>query len=126
MLFVELVQYLEKLEGTSSRLAITDILVELLKKLGQEEVEKAVYLMLGELAPKFRKKEFNMAEKMVIRAIARVAGKGEAEITSAYKVSGDLGQVVQKVTGIQESKLSINEVYDRLERIAQDGGQGRV
>ena len=124
MLFVELVRYLEKLEGTSSRLAITDILVELLKKLGQEEVEKAVYLMLGELAPKFRKKEFNMAEKMVIRAIARVAGKGEAEITSAYKVSGDLGQVVQKVTGIQESKLSINEVYDRLERIAQDGGQG--
>ena len=51
MQFTELTQYFEKLEGTSSRLSLIEILAELFRKTPAEEIEKIVYLIQGRLAP---------------------------------------------------------------------------
>ncbi|KKT39556.1 MAG: putative DNA ligase [Candidatus Collierbacteria bacterium GW2011_GWF1_44_12] len=67
MKFKDFVVYLERLEKTSSRLAITDILVELLRKLEAGESRVAMYLIVGRVAPDFEPIEFGMAVKMVIR-----------------------------------------------------------
>ena len=45
MKFSELSQYFEKLEKTPSRLALIEILSELLKKTPTTEIEKIIYLI---------------------------------------------------------------------------------
>jgi len=125
MKFIKFCRYLERLEAISSRLEMTDLLAELLDKLSIDEVDKGVYLMLGNLAPKFRKKEFNLAEKQVMKAIAKITGKDEKGILKAYKRTGDLGEVACRfVVWADNSKLTIVQIYERLKNIAEEGGEG--
>lgn len=129
MKFREFSVILEKLEGTASRLEMTDILVELLKKLNEREVEEGVHLMMGGLAPRYQKIQFNLADKMVIRAMAETVGKEVKEVTVKYKSVGDLGEVVKMILNqVQDDgggdDLTILEVHERLKKIAEDGGEG--
>ena len=50
--------YLERLEGTSKRLEITKILVELITRLDEREVAAGVYLSLGYLNPPYNQLKF--------------------------------------------------------------------
>ena len=62
MTFSELSKYFEKLEATSSRLALIDILSDLFKHSQAFEIEKIVYLTQGRIAPFFEATEIGMAE----------------------------------------------------------------
>lgn len=124
MRFREFAKILENLEGTASRLGMTDVLVDLLKSLGAEEVKEAVYLMMGGVAPRYKKIQFNLADKMVIRAIAEVVGKEVGEVTVNYKSVGDLGEVIKNYNCGGEDDLSILDVHKKLKEIAEDGGEG--
>ncbi len=145
MKFKEFSQYLEKLEKTPLRNKMTEILAELFKKVSSEEIDKACYLSLGRLAPKYEGIEFNMAEKMMVKALALITKKSVDEVQRLYKKMGDLGEVVLKIKDYpsstesrrgrerlktkdtdQRSKISINTVYERLRQIAEDGGEGSV
>ena len=75
MKFRELALFLEKLEKTSSRNEITQILSDLFKKTSASEIEKVVYLASGQLAPSYTGVNFNIAEKMMMRAIAKAYWK---------------------------------------------------
>ena len=70
MYFAKLAEYLEKLEKTSSRNEMTLVLAEVLKKSGKDEIDKICYLLLGELVPPYTGVEFNLAEKMMVQALA--------------------------------------------------------
>lgn len=125
MRFSKLVEYWERIESTPKRLEMMEILSELLKEAGGEEVEQVVNLSLGQLRPKFDRLEFSLAEKMVIRAIAQAAGEKGEEITKVYKRVGDLGLVAEEsVGGLQSSSVRVLQVYTKLEEIAEDAGQG--
>ena len=69
MKFKVLAEYLQKLEDTSSRIEITEILSDLFKKSNAKEIDKICYLTLGKLAPSYRGIVFNVAEKMMLRVI---------------------------------------------------------
>ena len=43
----------QKMEGTSKRLELTDILVKLLQDILQDVISKAIYLIQGKLRPNF-------------------------------------------------------------------------
>src|SRR3989344_5715446 len=92
-MFAQLSVYIQKIEQTSSRLAITVILAELFDKLTPEEFEKTVCLCLGRLTPKYITLNFGMAEKMVIRAISMSLQIDIKEFTKEYKRIGDIGEV---------------------------------
>ena len=127
MTFGELAQYFEKLEKTPSRLAMTEILAELFKKVSSEEIVVVVNLSLGQLRPKFDRLEFNLAEKMVMRAMALAFGVPVDEVKEKYKGLGDIGAVVETQNSklkAQSLKLSILGVFDKLVEIARDSGQG--
>lgn len=125
MKFKEFVSYLDELEKTSSRLKITDILVRLLKKLSKSEIRESIYLILGKLGPDFDQTEFGMAGKMVVRAIAQVAGAEIKTVEREYKSKGDLGEVARSLRmSRKEESLEINGVYRKLMDIAQESGQG--
>jgi len=125
MEFITLAEYFEKLEQTSSRLEMTALLQELLTKLKANEVRLVLYMAVGRVAPKYQPIEFNMAEQLVIKAIAKAYGNDIDTVRGHYKELGDLGLVAAsfaKKNSIQ--KTSIHEVYSSLRKIADIGGEG--
>lgn len=130
MKFKELSVYLEKLEKTSSRLSITAILSSLFDNLSSDEARKATYLILGQLAPSYEGIVFNMADKLIVKAIAKAYAQDEENVNKLYKEKGDLGIVAEKYaskTNIKnKEELSISEVFDKLLTIAKDSGEDSV
>lgn len=132
MLFSELAELFERLEATSKRLEMFEILSEFFKKVSKEEIDKVVYLCEEQLLPPFKGLEIGMAEKMVEKAIAKVSNKSTEEITKLYKKLGDLGLVAQEILTKKRTTLfttkapTISEVYNSLFKIAQITGSGSV
>lgn len=126
MKFREFAEYLERLEKISSRLAITELLAELIDKMDLAETEKGIYLVLGQLGPDFANQEFGMAVKMVMRSAAIGSGRSVEEVTREYKQKGDLGALVEGVEFTEERNLepSLEQVYDFLLEVARDSGAG--
>lgn len=124
MKFKELSTYLTRLEKTPSRNEITQILADLFSKTSKEEIDKTVYLLHGQLLPGFRGIELNLAEKMMVRAIALAFGRSIEKVTASFKRLGDLGNVSQELCKNKDKGLSVVNVYDSLMDIAEEAGQG--
>jgi len=141
MTFKHLSNYFQKLEETTSRLKITEILANLFKEADADEIDKIVYLAAGRLLPAYEGLEFQMAEKTMIRAIAGAAGVEDRDVQKIYKELGDLGnaaEYLKKKSGggklqktffekeRKEKEESVVEVYYRLTEIAKESGEGSV
>ncbi|MBM3205438.1 ATP-dependent DNA ligase [Candidatus Shapirobacteria bacterium] len=127
MKFAILADYLAQLEATASRNQITEILSVLLKKATDKEVDKICYLCLGQLAPLYAGVEFNLAEKLMIKVLSRAFKTSEEKVKQAYKRLGDLGEIGEKLkVGQGKEDLSVEEVYQKLQAIAQEQGGGSV
>jgi len=125
MLFKDFVGFLNKLEVTSSRLEITDILVDLIKSMGVADVAKGVYLVLGMLGPDFDNAQFGMAAKMVIRSVAEGNKADVKEVERKYKQIGDIGELAKEYEFSGKKKeYTVEEVFGLLEAIALDSGAG--
>ena len=124
MKFKELSRYLEKLEKEASRNKITEILAELFKKSSPTEADEIVNLVLGQLAPNFRGVVFNIADKMILQAVAKAFNVELKEVKDLYKKEGDIGNVAQLLSKGGEGRIDIEEVYQRFLKIAQDEGKG--
>ncbi len=122
----ELSTYLDKLEKTSSRIEITKILADLFKKSGKDEIDKIVYLILGILAPSYSGVVFNLAERMMVRIIAKAYDTDIEKVKNEYKKTGDLGAVTQNLAQHSnhqsQGQMSVGEVYEKLFQIAKEGG----
>jgi DNA ligase-1 len=136
-----LVGFYEKIEATSSRLAMTDLLVALFKGTPPEVIDKLVYLTRGTLGPDYAAPELGVAEKLALRAVVQALGLGVKEVEAAYKQLGDVGSAAEelmrkkKPTSIldffgeaelsQSGKpLTVGEVYEALLKIAKAAGPG--
>lgn len=130
MKFAELCGYFERIEATTKRLEKTVILAELLKKIEVGEVRVVINLALGQLAAPYLRIQSNLAEKMLIRAIAQSVRMSTDDVTAKFKVMGDLGELMRALgdattgrVGSSEA-LSTTEVYEQLLAIAQESGSG--
>lgn len=151
MTFKELAEYFEKLEATSSRLALIDILSELFNKVEAKDIAKVSYLIQGRVAPFYEPVEIGMAEKSVAKAIARAYDIPLENVAKDYGKLGDLGKVAltlannrhsgAKRSGAIESRsyrsamppsrmtkgvLTVAEVFEKLTEIAHTSGEGTV
>lgn len=132
MYYMELADVYEKIEATTKRLEMTDLLVGLLKKTPKELIDKVVYLTQGKLYPDFVKLEIGVAERLAIKALARASGRSENEIEEDLKKSGDIGETAQKF--IMQKKqltffrkpLTVQRVYETFDRMARASGSGAV
>ena len=97
--FKDLVAVFERLEQTSSSLAMIDILAEFLPKLTPAEIKMTAYLLRGEVGPSFVASEFGLAQNMVIRALAQAYQQTEDRIKNAFFKAGDLGLVAKDQIG---------------------------
>ena len=73
------------MEKTSSRLALTDYLVSLLRKTPTDIIDRVVYLIQGKLHPDYEGVELGSAQKMAIRAISLATGV-EIRLLCASKI----------------------------------------
>lgn len=127
MLFSELSFYLSRLEQTSSRNEITVILADLFKKLDADEIKMTSYLLIGTVAPSYEGIVFNVADKMVERAVSQTYEVTLNTVLSLHKTLGDLGQVsYQLATKKDISNTTIREAFDDLVTITQESGDGSV
>ncbi|MDP2664171.1 MAG: DNA ligase, partial [bacterium] len=127
MLFSDLAEYFEKLEKTSSRLSLIDILAEFFSKVEFNEIGQVAYLIQGRVAPFFEPLEIGMSEKLVASAIARAYGIGREEVLKEYRKAGDLGLVAQNLSKLpRNGKLTVTEVFETLREVAKTSGEGTV
>jgi len=128
MYFVELATYFEQIEKTSSRLVMTEILATLFRALDAEEIMQTVYLLQGRVVPLFEKTEFGMAEKTVIKSIVSALSIDRAYFEKENRRLGDVGKTVEEfkkqIISFEEKKLTINEVFTELKRLARSSGEG--
>jgi DNA ligase 1 len=129
MKFSKFSHYLAQIESTDKRLKMTEILADLFKNIEADEIDKACYLSMGELAPKFKNLQLNLAQKMMERALASILNLQVSDINSHFKNTGDLGetffQLLQsKPNLINDENLTINQVYEKLVEVAKEEGQG--
>ena len=128
MKFSNLSVYLQKLEETTSRNTMIEILADLFKHTDAKDIDKVVYLMQGRVAPLYEPIEFGMADKMMLKAFAFAYSVSEKEILSEYKKIGDLGVLAEKLAIKQHktSNVTISEVFENLKKVAETGGSGSV
>jgi DNA ligase-1 len=120
--FLEVAQFFQKLEETTSRLEMSELLYDLFSKADKEEIGKLVYLTMGELVPSFVGLEFGVSEKLALEALSKAVGIRLAQIQEIYKRFGDVGMVAMEVIKREGRGLSLLQVYDELMAIARARG----
>ncbi|KKQ37183.1 MAG: putative DNA ligase [Candidatus Levybacteria bacterium GW2011_GWC2_37_7] len=155
MLFSQLCTYFEKLEATSSRLALIDILADLFKHSSEAEIEKIIYLSQGRIAPFFEATEIGMAEKQVAQAIASAFNSTKQDVLKLYGEVGDMGEAAMQIVrgpvksnpsrqgslfaslkvhavgspssfATPRKKITVSDVFEILTQIAKTQGLGTV
>ena len=130
MKFAEIAEFFERMEVTSKRLELTEILVELLKNTPINVISKVTYLIQGKLRPNFEGVELGIAERLAMKAISKSAGVSMKKIEDGYKVGGDLGVTAANIlkqktqTTFSAESITLERVYDTLFKIAKLEGKG--
>jgi len=129
MKFAELAEFFSRMENTTKRLELTEILVELLKSTPIEIISKVVYLIQGKLRPNFEGVELGIAEKLAMKSISKSAGIAIKKIEDDYKIGGDLGITAANIlkqktqTTFTAESITLERVYDTLLKIAKLEGR---
>jgi len=130
MEFSIIAEIFERMESTTKRIELTNLLVELLKKTPKKIIPNAVYLLQGIIRPNFEGVELGVAEKLAIRAISKSSGLSIKKIEDDYKKFGDLGLTASNIlklktqTTFTAEKITLERVYETLFRISKLGGKG--
>ncbi|MGA3191949.1 MAG: ATP-dependent DNA ligase [Candidatus Bathyarchaeia archaeon] len=122
----------ERIEGTTKRLEMTDLLVDLFKVTPREVIDKVAYLTQGRIYPDFVGIEIGVAEKLAVKALARTTGSRESQIEEDIKKSGDVGETgrkfiaTKKQVTFSQQALTVEKVYETLDKMAKSSGTGAV
>lgn len=141
---------LSPLEKTSKKLEQTEILADFYGKVSAEEIDRYVYLILGQMGPSFRNPQFHFGLEFMLYALAEVIpqeaelaqnlfGESVEDLATAeqkkilkkrYKSLGDIGLLTEEIMKERESlqaapqEITVPEVFSRLFQITEIGGQG--
>ncbi len=131
MLYDTLVETYEKLEATTKRLEMTQILAGLLKEATPDEMAEVIYLTQGKIHPDWTgEPEIGMAEKSVVEAIVKASGLSKKRVEELLTETGDIGLAAQealkqkKIASFAAKKPTVQEVYQTLDAIAKESGTG--
>ncbi|MEM1798854.1 MAG: ATP-dependent DNA ligase, partial [Candidatus Jordarchaeales archaeon] len=132
MLFSKIADFYEKIEATTKRLEMIDLLVNLFLETPKEIIDKVVYLTTGRIYPMFVPIELGISEKLAMRSIAMIAGVSIRDVENTFKEVGDIGLVAEiftkkkKQASLFRTPLTVEVVYETLDKIAKESGEGSV
>jgi len=137
MTFRTLSGYYEKLEATSKRLELIDILSKLFKEAKGDEIGKICYLIQGRVAPFFEPIELGMAESMIAQSVSRAFDESKEDVLKLYRKLGNFGLAAAQLANrlratdygkraVDRRQLTVDEVFAKLLEIAKFSGEGTV
>jgi len=145
MRFNRLSQLFSKLESTSKRLEMIDLLSDFFKIINEskdfEDLDKIIYLLQGQLTPNIKKfPKMGLAEKMIIEALSVHSGVDVKRIKEVLVKKGDIGAAAELILLKKKKQkslfdynnekegsvisLDISELYAELKKIALSEGAG--
>src|SRR5438552_4039620 len=116
MQFARVVDTYEKIEATTKRLEMTELLLGLLRETPKEDLDKVVYLTQGRIHSDYAGIELGLAEKMVMRVLAHATGLDDARVARLWKEKGDLGLVAQEAIAARLETLEA--IFERMGKAA--------
>lgn len=131
--FRALAELCEKLEGTSKRTLMVDLVANFLKQLLEDEVEPATSMILGRPFPKWDQRKLEVSWATLSGVIKRLAKIEWKSFSEAFSKTGDVGSAtkivfettkIQKQATLLEKPLTILEVRRSLEAVAEATGYG--
>ncbi len=133
MKYSELVDTYEKLDSTQKRLEKTHYLAEALKNADDEDLEKVVLLIQGNVFPAWQKeKKLGFSNNYMVKAIQKVTGMNEIEVEDLWAEVGDLGNVAEELVEDKKQQtlfteeLSVEKVFDNIRKMPEMEGSGSV
>ena len=131
--FKALAELCEKLEATSKRLLMIDLVADFVKNLETLEVEPAVSMILGRSFPKWGQQTLEVSWATLSEIIRRITGVEWSFFMEVFGKTGDVGSAaktvfeeskVKRQATLFERKLTIAEVRRSLGAIAEATGYG--
>ncbi|MHA1338817.1 MAG: ATP-dependent DNA ligase [Promethearchaeota archaeon] len=145
----KLVECYEKISATQKRLEILDYLTDLFKYIKEhkeeaEDLEKVIYLTQGNLYPEMSETpKLGLAEKLLLSAMSHYYGISINVLQKKMRELGDIGSMgeyfakkqsksLAQITSFlpsednKEDKLTVSDLYKKLEEIASISGPGSV
>ena len=109
MLYSDLAETFDRLESTGSRLEMTSILAEFFRRADKAELRSIVYLSQGKLHPDFVPGVLGMADRLVMKAIAKASGNPDDKVERLTVETGDLGQVAETMISRKKQMALFSE-----------------
>jgi len=131
--FQALTELCEKLEATSKRILMVNLVADFLKHLDLDEVEPATSMILGRAFPKWDSRTLEVSWATLSGIIKRLTNVNWKDFSDAFSRTGDIGAATKTVfeaskirrqTMLIEKPLTILEVRRNLEAIAETTGCG--
>jgi DNA ligase-1 len=125
---------LDQLSATRSRIAILNIITNILRILLSHDTKSVLptlYLMSNTLAPPYATIELGLGPSIISKAIQQVSGLTGPALKKLYNRTGDPGDVAFEAkssvrTLVPHARLTIRQVYDTLIKIATSKGSGAM
>ena len=131
--FRVLAELCEKLEATSKRTIMVNLVANFLKQLNADEVEPTTSMILGRAFPKWDQRTLEVSWATLSGVIKRFTNINWATFSEAFSKTGDVGDAtktvfeatkIRKQATLVEKPITIMEVRRNLEAIAETTGYG--
>ena len=132
-LFKELAELCEKLEATTKRITMVNLISSFLRKLEPDEIGPAVRLIIGRIFPAWSQETLEISWRTIIKTIKNLANANSKDISEAFSKTGDPGDMAKilmekgkkiKQVTLLRSPLTILDVYKCFLSIANVKGPG--
>ena len=128
MKYEELVNVYEALNATTKRLEKTEILSNFLKTVNSELLPQVTLMCLGKVFPSWSEEEQGIGDKLVMKAVADVAGVSVLEVEDKVRDEGDIGAASEvlvknkKQMTFFSQPLTIEFVFNNLRKLTKISG----
>ena len=128
MKYENLVNVYEELNNTTKRLEKTEILSNFLKTVDSELLPPVTLMCLGKVFPSWSEEEQGIGDKLVMKAVADVAGVSVDEVEDKVRDEGDIGAASEvlvknkKQMTFFSQPLTIEFVYNNLRKLTKISG----
>jgi DNA ligase-1 len=112
MLFMDFSRCCEKLEGTSGRLEMIDIISRELPGLTPEELPVFVRFVMGRIFPDWSANKLGIGPNLLYEAIAAVAGISKEQVVDKINRTGDAGRAVEDLLSVKSQTTFFHEDLD--------------
>ncbi|MCK4491798.1 MAG: hypothetical protein KAU03_04185, partial [Candidatus Altiarchaeales archaeon] len=122
--FFVLAKVFRELENVTGRLEMTDIISRFLGDVPADSLPIVLLFLRGKVFPGWSGKDLGIGSKLMIKAIADIAGISQQDVEDKLRVKGDMGLVAEEVlirktqTTLFVEKLTLGKVYDNLDKVA--------